>query len=287
MSQVRLVIVSGLSGSGKSVALHTLEDAGFYCIDNLPVKLLEEFAKYARTSGHRTGDRFGVGIDARNAPEDLRRLPEILARLHATGVDSELIFLYADETTLIRRFSETRRRHPLADDDHPLADALKMERELLEPLREEALWVLDTSHTSVHDLRSLVFERLTGEPASLSVLVESFGYKHGIPTDADYVFDARCLPNPHWEPQLRPHTGRDEAVRRFLEDQPETATLYRQIHDLVAQWIPTYLREGRTYLTVAIGCTGGQHRSVYLAERLAADLRTACDHVALRHRELS
>ncbi len=287
MADVRLVIISGLSGSGKSVALHTLEDAGYYCIDNLPVKLLTDFAGYALTSGHRTGDRFGVGIDARNPPEDLQSLPDTLPQLRAGGVDSELIFLYADETTLVRRFSETRRRHPLADDDHTLADALKLERELLGPLREEAHWVLDTTHTSVHNLRSLVFERLAGEPATLSILVESFGYKHGVPTDADYVFDARCLPNPHWEPQLRPHTGRDAPVRGFLEAQPDTEALYRQIHGMILHWIPTYLREGHTYLTVAIGCTGGQHRSVYLAERLAADLRTACDHVALRHRELS
>ncbi|MFP4147492.1 MAG: RNase adapter RapZ, partial [Halorhodospira sp.] len=269
MSTVRLIIVTGLSGSGKSIALHTLEDAGYYCIDNLPVSLIGEFARYALHSDAPTGERFAVGIDARNPPQDLQQLPGTLEGLEAQGIQTELLFLYAEDPILMRRYSETRRRHPLAEGDQPLADALGAERNLLEPLREAADWSIDTSRTTVHNLRALIAERVAGERTGLSVLVQSFGFKHGVPTDADYVFDARCLPNPHWEPRLRALTGRDEAVRDFLESQPETETLFTQIHELIRCWLPIYQAGGRSYLTVAIGCTGGQHRSVYLAERLA------------------
>ncbi len=286
MSDVRLIIVTGLSGSGKSVALHTLEDAGYYCIDNLPVSLIDEFADYALHSDAPIGERFAVGIDARNPARDLRQLPGNLARLGEQGISTELLFLYAEDAILMRRYSETRRRHPLAEGEQPLADALGAERALLEPLREAADWSMDTSRTTVHDLRALIAERVAGERSGLSVLVQSFGFKHGVPTDADYVFDTRCLPNPHWEKELRSQTGRDAEVRAFLESQPETETLLTQIHDLVSHWLPTYQAAGRSYLTVAIGCTGGQHRSVYLAERLAAALRPACSHISLRHREL-
>lgn len=286
MSTVRLIITTGLSGSGKSVALHTLEDAGFYCIDNLPVRLLRSFAAYAVSSGTRTGDRFAVGVDARNPPADLQELPEILKELEEDGFETRCLFLYAEERILMQRYSETRRRHPLADEGRSLADALRMEREILEPLRDRADWVMDTSRTYVHGLRQLVQKRLVDAPPQLSILVESFGYKHGVPTDADYVFDARCLPNPHWEPQLRPYTGRDAPVQAFLESLSDTNELYEQIRGMLRRWLPRYVQEGRTYVTAAIGCTGGQHRSVYLAERLARDFRDHDYHVVLKHREL-
>ncbi len=287
MSSVHLIIVTGLSGSGKSVALHTLEDAGYYCIDNLPVSLIDDLADYALHSDAPTGERFAVGIDARNPTRDLQRLPETLEQISEQGISTELLFLYAEDPILMRRYSETRRRHPLAEGEKPLTDALEAERTLLEPLREAADWSMDTSRTTVHDLRALISERVAGERSGLSVLIQSFGFKHGVPTDADYVFDARCLPNPHWEQQLRSHTGRDAEVCAFLESQPETETLFTQIRDLVGHWLPTYEAAGRSYLTVAIGCTGGQHRSVYLAERLTAALRPVCSHISLRHRELS
>lgn len=285
MSRISLVIITGLSGSGKSVALHTLEDAGYYCIDNLPVRLLKDFATYAATSGERTGEKFAVGVDARNPPSDLEQLPERLDELRAEGIETRLLFLYADERVLMQRYSETRRRHPLAEEGRSLGDALALERQLLEPLREQADWAVDTSRTHLHALRHLVHQRLAEAPAGLSVLVESFGYKHGVPSDADYVFDARCLPNPHWEPQLRARTGQDPEVEAFLEALSDTQTLYDQIHDLLAHWLPRFAQEGRTYVTAAIGCTGGQHRSVYLAERLARDLRAGGYHVVLKHRE--
>ncbi|WP_201242349.1 RNase adapter RapZ [Halorhodospira halophila] len=287
MSELRLIVVSGLSGSGKSVALHTLEDAGYYCIDNLPVSLIGELARYAQNRDAPTGERFAVGLDARNPPRDLQRLPETLTALREQGIATEVLFLYAEDAILMRRYSETRRRHPLAEGDQPLADALRAERALLEPLREVADWSIDTSRTTVHDLRGLISERVAGERSAVSVLVQSFGFKHGIPTDADYVFDARCLPNPHWEPRLRAYTGRDDSVRAFLEAQPETETLFDQIDTMIRHWLPVHQQSGRSYLTVAIGCTGGQHRSVYLAERLAAALQADCSHVTLRHRELS
>ncbi len=286
MSETRLVVVTGLSGSGKSVALHTLEDAGYYCIDNLPVSLIEALAEYILGGGAGGTERFAVGIDARNPRRDLERLPQTLSRLGERGIRSEVLFLYAEDDILMRRYSETRRRHPLAEGEQPLAEALRAERDLLEPVREAADWALDTSRTSAHDLRALIVERVAGERRGLSVLVTSFGYKHGVPSDADYVLDARCLPNPHWEPTLRSLTGRDPDVRAFLEAQPETEALYGQIEHLVTYWLPAHRRLGRSYLTVAIGCTGGQHRSVYLAERLAGALQEELDNVSLRHREL-
>ncbi|MBK1734080.1 RNase adaptor protein RapZ [Halorhodospira abdelmalekii] len=287
MAPVRLIIVSGLSGSGKSVALHTLEDAGFYCIDNLPVSLITDFARYAlRNPSQTTDHQYAVGIDARNPRSDLQSLPERLNALEGQ-ITPELLFLYADDAILMRRYSETRRRHPLADPDRPLSEALRRERQLLEPLRESAAWSIDTSHLNVHDLRALIYAQLAGERPQLALLIESFGFKHGVPSDADYVFDARCLPNPHWVPELRPKTGRDPEVRAFLADFPETATLYGQIRDMITHWLPTYRDAGRCYLTIAIGCTGGQHRSVYLAERLAAELTEHCNRLTLRHRELS
>jgi UPF0042 nucleotide-binding protein len=285
---MKLVIVSGLSGSGKSVALHTLEDIGFYCIDNLPIGLLADFGRHITEMRPRPHERYAVGIDARNGADDLARFPRILDELKGRGVRNEIIFLQAADDALIKRFSETRRRHPLSLPNRPLAEAIQGEAELLAPIMERADLVIDTTSTTVHQLRELVRDRLDRrEDGRLSLLFESFGYKHGVPKDADFVFDVRCLPNPHWEPRLRPLTGRDADVCRYLETQTIVERMYRQIRDFVAEWLPSFERESRSYLTVAIGCTGGQHRSVYLAERLAEHFRQQSDNVVVRHRELA
>lgn len=284
---MRLIIISGLSGSGKSVALNTLEDGGFYCIDNLPVAMLPAFGGYIEQTGRLSANRYAVGIDARNSPEDLARLPSILDDLAARSVDMELLFLDADYDTLLKRFSETRRRHPLSSPDRPLGEAIQQERDLLLPLLERADLFIDTTQTTVHQLREMVRERVLRERIETSLLFTSFGYKHGAPADADFVFDARCLPNPHWEPGLRPLTGRDPAVADYLAQQADVRDWLDDVGGLLKRWIPAFERENRSYLTVAVGCTGGQHRSVYLVERLAERFRGERSSVTVRHRELS
>lgn len=284
----QLVIISGLSGSGKTVALHTLEDTGYYCIDNLPVSMLAAYGRHIRDLP--TGDQtpHAVGIDARNRPDDLKRFDTILQELRDQGIRARIVFLTADETTLIKRFSETRRRHPLSGKDIPLADAIGREHHLLTPIQSKADLVIDTTATTIHQLRELVRKRLARTVPGLSILFQSFGFKHGIPGDADFVFDVRCLPNPHWEPTLRPLTGKDPEVVDYLEEQPEVIRMGTQIREFLSEWIPHFERENRSYLTVAIGCTGGQHRSVYLAEMLGAYFRRRHgQHVTVRHRELS
>jgi RNase adapter protein RapZ len=283
----RLIIVSGLSGSGKTVALHTLEDAGYYCIDNLPISLLSGLGAHLGLLGTDGGQDFAVGIDARNRPGDLQQFPSFLDHLRAHGVKTEIVFLTADDATLIKRFSETRRRHPLSADDRPLAEAIAVERHLLSPIQERADLLVDTTTTTLHQLRDIINERLGGHHARLSILFQSFGFKHGVPADADFVFDVRCLPNPHWEPALRPLTGRDQPVAEYLEAQPQVEQMYVHIRDFLAHWIPAFERDNRSYLTIAIGCTGGQHRSVYLSERLAANFARQFGQVSMRHRELS
>ena len=285
--RLRLIIVSGLSGSGKTVALHTLEDAGYYCIDNLPVALLAGLGDHLNLLGEAGNQDFAVGIDARNRPVELERFPCILKQLAGQGVETEIVYLTADDATLIKRFSETRRRHPLSADDRPLAEAIAVERHLLSPIQERADLLVDTTATTLHQLRDVISERLGGDRSKLSILFQSFGFKHGVPADADFVFDVRCLPNPHWEPALRPLTGRDQPVATYLESQPSVDLMYRQIRDFLAEWIPAFERDNRSYLTIAIGCTGGQHRSVYLAERLAGHFSRQWGQVSMRHRELS
>ncbi|RZU97877.1 RNase adapter RapZ [Spiribacter vilamensis] len=281
---MRLIIVSGLSGSGKSVALATLEDSGFYCIDNLPVDLLDAFGRHISDDGGNTD--YAVGIDARNRPMSLSRFPGILDALANQGIRTEIVFLDADDATLLKRFSETRRRHPLSGPDMPLNEAIRGERERLLPLNERADLTVDTSRTTLHELRRIIRTRLAESGNHLSVQLESFGYKHGTPTDADFVFDSRCLPNPHWEPELRPLTGRDAAVSAFLADSPLVSRYLRQIRCFMDDWLPVFETENRSYLTVGIGCTGGQHRSVYLIEALATHLREQDIGVTVRHREL-
>jgi UPF0042 nucleotide-binding protein len=284
---VKLVIVSGLSGSGKSVALHTLEDLGYYCIDNLPAGLLSVLA-LELSQAPTPVQNAAVGIDARNLPQALQQFSEILGQLEQRGISSEILFLNCETETLIKRFSETRRRHPLSNSGASLADAVERERVLLEPIAQRADLFIDTSQTNIHQLRDLVLSRVARENTSrLSLLFESFGYKHGIPRDADFVFDARCLPNPHWQPELRPLSGRDNAVARYLESDPQVATMHQQLCSFLEQWIPAFEAGNRSYLTIAIGCTGGQHRSVYLIERLAGHFQPHYPNVVIRHRELS
>ncbi|AGY92524.1 hypothetical protein SPICUR_07820 [Spiribacter curvatus] len=281
---MRLIIVSGLSGSGKSVALATLEDSGFYCIDNLPVDLLDAFGRHIAESGDDTD--YAVGIDARNRPLSLGRFPGILDALADQGISTEIVFLDADDDTLLKRFSETRRRHPLSGPDMPLNEAIRGERQRLMPLNERADLTVDTSRTTLHELRRIIRTRLAESGNHLSVQLESFGYKHGSPTDADFVFDSRCLPNPHWQPDLRALTGRDAAVSDFLTDSPLVSRYLKQIRSFMDDWLPVFEAENRSYLTVGIGCTGGQHRSVYLIEALATHLRDQAISVTVRHREL-
>lgn len=285
---MRLIVVSGLSGSGKTIALQAMEDMGIYCIDNLPFKLLPSLAAHLKNATRLQYKDAAVGIDARNLADDFEEFPAVLEQVRAEGVQCEILFLTADDPTLLKRFSETRRKHPLSDTSVPLNEAIKAERQLLLPVAADADWHLDTSHTNVHQLRTLVRERLgrSGQQ-TLSLLFSSFGYKHGVPADADFVFDVRCLPNPYWEPHLRPLTGIDADVRTFLEQQPAVGRMFEGIRDFLEIWVPHFEAENRSYMTVAVGCTGGYHRSVYMVERLGAHFRAIRGNVLTRHRELS
>jgi len=284
---MKLVVISGVSGSGKSTALHVLEDLDYYCIDNLPVGLLPAFAEQVQGPTNEVIRYAAIGIDARNLPAELHRFPYILEQLKNKGVVVEIIFIDADDNILLKRFSETRRKHPLTQQEIPLIEAIKKERELLDPIAIRADLIIDTSLTNIYQLRDLVKQRISGSTSqSLSLLFESFGFKHGLPSDADFVFDIRCLPNPHWETSLRELTGLDQPVIDFLDEQPIVAEMYDHIHHFMQTWIPRFEAENRSYLTVAIGCTGGQHRSVYLAHELADTFKTTRDNVSVRHRDL-
>jgi len=275
-----LLLIGGVSGSGKSVALAALEDSGYYAVNNLPLPLLAETIAHLRNAGH---DRVAVGLDAKTAP-GLGELPDALDALRDAGCSVRFLFLDTRTETLVKRFSETRRRHPFSSQSRTLTEAIEYERKLLAPVRPLAR-VFDTSETSAASLRQWIKDFISVDPTKLTLLFESFGYKHGVPLDADLVFDVRCLPNPHYEPALQALTGRDPEVVEFLESLPEVERMYGDIFHFVSSWLPDYARDNRNYLTVAIGCTGGQHRSVYLVERLA--LFFAPRHqVQIRHREL-
>ncbi|MDP2323230.1 MAG: RNase adapter RapZ [Gammaproteobacteria bacterium] len=284
---MRLIIVSGLSGSGKTVALHHFEDLGFYCIDNVPAALLATIVSEITATEDPLYANLAIGIDARNRAADLARLPEVLRDLRARNVRCEVIFLHADDKVLLKRYGETRRKHPLSAAGLSLREAIDRERQLLDPIIASAELVLDTTRTSVYELRDIIRRRVGAhEQAGLSILIESFGYKHGIPADADFVFDMRCLPNPYWEMSLRHLTGRDEKVVEFLNAADSVQGMYGDILAFLDRRIPEYIDFNRNYLTVAIGCTGGQHRSVYMAEKLAAELATRYSPVVTRHNEL-
>ena len=286
--EMRLIIVSGLSGSGKSVALHILEDLGYYCIDNLPAALLKSLLAEVTRPGEQPTPRIAVGVDARNRMSDLESLPEVIDELRKVGVQTDVLFLQASDDILLKRYGETRRRHPLANHGTELRAAIATERELLGPIINSTDLAIDTSRTSVYELAEIIRERVDRRKSSmLSVLIESFGFKHGIPADADFVFDLRCLPNPYWTTELRALTGQDEAVKTFLDDQPVFQQMYEDVLSFLSRWIPDYVSFDRAYLTVALGCTGGQHRSVYMADKLAAALREIHDPVLTRHNEIS
>ncbi len=288
LAAMQLILISGLSGSGKSIALNVLEDAGYYCVDNLPAPLLPQLVEQLRGDGYK---KAAVAVDMRGGASTAA-LPAQLGDLHNQGIESRFIFLDARDGVLIQRFSETRRRHPLADQDTTLAEAILRERGGLEDIAALGHHI-DTSNLRPSALRAYIkdFAALNDQTAdtTLTLLFESFGFKHGLPLDADLVFDIRCLPNPHYEPLLRPLTGLDPAVAEFLEAQPEVLRMAEDIRRFVAEWLPAYTRDSRSYLTVAIGCTGGQHRSVYFAERLAAYFRQLTPpqaQVLVRHRAL-
>lgn len=264
-----------------------LEDLGYYCIDNLPAGLLATVAESTIATGDAIYERLAVGIDARNRPEELKRVPEVVESLRKAGVACELVFLHASRTTLMQRYSETRRKHPLSGDSVALGEAIETERRLLAPVAATADLTVDSSRTSVHELRELVRERVHGAEATTSVLFRSFGFKSGIPVDADFVFDVRCLPNPYWEPSLKRHTGLDPAVVEWLESHPLVHEMRNDITGFLERWLPEFERSSRSYLTVAIGCTGGMHRSVYMVEKVAAHFREHRDHVLVRHDELA
>ncbi|HTI96454.1 MAG TPA: RNase adapter RapZ [Rudaea sp.] len=280
----RLIIVSGMSGSGKTIALRALEDMDYYCVDNLPGALLPAFVDEAMRAG--VHPRLAVGIDVRNRPQELGRLPAILADLARRDIELRLIFFDARDEVLLKRYSDTRRRHPLTGEGVSLGDAIARERVLLEPVKAVAERSIDTSDLNVHQLRRLIAMELGMAGGPLSLLFESFAYKRGVPADADFVFDARCLPNPHWEASLRPLSGRDAAVRAWLEGKPDVGRYLAQVRDFLDAWLPRFEAENRSYVTICIGCTGGRHRSVYLAEQLAAHFRTAREQVLTFHREL-
>ena len=277
---MRLILVSGLSGAGKSIALDVLEDGGYYCVDNLPATLLLDVAAFLAAAGH---ERTAVSVDARSAA--LAALPESVARLKAKGTDCRVLFLEADTQTLMRRFSETRRRHPLTVEGLALDEAITRERALLADVAALGHRI-DTSELQPRVLRQWIRDLLGLGAGSLTLLFESFAFRDGIPLDADWVVDARMLPNPHYEPALRPLTGRDAAVSAFLDGQPSVQRLLGDVRDFLGRWLPEIVKENRSYLTVAIGCTGGRHRSVYLAERLAAAFAPDW-RVLVRHRGLA
>ena len=283
----QLIVVSGMSGSGKSVALKTLEDLGFYCVDNLPAELLPGFVRSV-AGGEDIPGKLAVGIDVRNRNSDLARIPEWLSAVGAMGLDPRLVFFDTEDTVLLRRYADTRRRHPLSHLGLALADAISLERQVLKPLRQVADIVIDTSELNVHQLRRRVITDFgLGGDETLSLLFESFAYRRGVPPDADFVFDARVLPNPHWDPVLRPLSGRDHAVREHLDQHPEVLAFAGQVAAFLDEWLPRLRSDTRSYATIAFGCTGGRHRSVYLAERLAAHFRDReWGEVAVHHREL-
>jgi UPF0042 nucleotide-binding protein len=284
---MRLIIVSGLSGSGKSVALHVLEDLGYYCVDNMPAALLKAVVEEVTSGGEAPSQLIAVGVDARNRGKDLEALPQLIDDLRQQGLQTELLFLQSDDDILLKRYSESRRRHPLAGHGTALRVAIDSERQVLSPVLNSAALIIDTTRTSVYELADAIRERVDRRrDNSLSVLIESFGFKNGIPADADFIFDMRCLPNPYWTLELRGLTGEHHEVTEFLDAQPAFAAMFDDILAFLKRWIPEYKSVHRSYLTVAIGCTGGQHRSVYMTDKLADGLRSLHDPVLTRHNDI-
>lgn len=281
----KLVLVTGLSGGGKSTALKALEDISCYCVDNLPAALLPEFARQIKAHPKQFS-RVALGVDARSPEKDLEEIPKWLDKLSAAGLSYQLLFLTADEKSIIKRFSETRRRHPLISDQHALPQAIAREKELLDGLRQKADWVIDTSDTNIHQLRRQVWKCVGGENGTMTVVLESFAFKHGVPQDVDFIFDARILPNPYWVETLREHSGIDQPVRDWLEQDEAVEGMLKDILEFLKTWLPKFQLSQRSYVTVGIGCTGGRHRSVYLVDRLAKGLTADFKNLLIHHREM-
>ncbi len=281
-----LAIISGRSGSGKTTALHVLEDAGYYAIDNLPAALLPALVEQTQDQALTEYDRIAVCIDARNAAADLERFEELLDSF-PDDINIDVIYLDANSEELLKRFSETRRKHPLSNRFTALQEALEAEKELLAPIANGATLTIETSQMNIYELRDIVRQRVVGdETGSMAILFESFGFKRGIPTDADIVYDVRCLPNPHWHKDLRTQTGLDRDVILFLESQHSVNDMFHDICSYLQRWLPEFQVNNRSYVTIGIGCTGGQHRSVYMSERLMRHFTPRFDNVQVRHREL-
>ena len=281
---ISLTIISGRSGSGKSTALHVLEDIGHYCIDNLPVTLLRPLID--RLTRDQSIQNVAVGIDARNIAEDLVEFPEVVLSFDEALVTSKIIYLDSLSSSLVERFSETRRKHPLSDHKRDLREALDYERNLLSPISGMADLSIDTTDLTIHELRDLVKSRIAHRAHEFALLFQSFAYKNGVPVDADIVFDVRCLPNPHWKENLRNMTGLDEPVKQFLDEQNDFREMLTDLTTLLQSWLPRFKENNRSYMTIAIGCTGGQHRSVYTCLKLFHHFTPQWDNVQIRHREL-
>ena len=284
---MNLIIIRGSSVSGKTTCLHVLEDLGFYCVDNIPASLLAVLS--TRLSADNLNlDQVAVSIDARNISDDLKQFPQIYSTLKTQKIDGQIIFLDADDNTLLKRFSETRRKHPLSNDKIGLLEAIVCEKELLEPITILADLTINTTNMSLHQLRDIIKNRVAEHDSKgLALQFQSFGFKHGVPMDADMVFDARCLPNPYWIPELRPHTGLDLPVITFLEQQADVHEMFTDIKAYLERWLPRIQANNRSYITVAIGCTGGQHRSVYLCEKLKQHFNSSSYNAQVRHKELA
>ncbi len=280
-----LVVLSGLSGGGKTIALRTFEDLGYYCVDNLPAELMPALVQ-TLTGDPQGPRRIALGVDIRNRGGEMERIPGILAALAGAGTPAELIFLGACDEVLLKRYSDTRRRHPLSILGLSLSGAIAHERTLLKPLSNIADRQLDTSTMNVHQLRGWIATEYGIRGEGLTLMFESFAFRRGLPADADFVFDARCLPNPHWDPALRPLSGKDHAVRTYLQSQPLAGRYLDDLRTLLETWLPHFVHADRSYVTVSIGCTGGRHRSVYLVERLAEHFRPLYPQVLCFHREL-
>ncbi len=284
---MKLIIISGLSGSGKTVALHTLEDEDYYCVDNLPLGLLTDFVKQMLNQKIRLYNNIAVGIDARSHADDLHEFSHIIEKVQHQDIEIEIIYIQAERETLIKRFSDTRRKHPLTHKGLSLSEAIDIERTLLKSVAREADLYVDTSYTNIHQLRKHIKDLVAPRNhTGLAVLFQSFGFKNGAPIDSDFVFDVRCLPNPHWEPELRKLTGQDPEVIAFLQSQNDVHEMLGYLRDYLNFLIPKFASQNRFYLTISVGCTGGQHRSVFIAEQLHDDFKTQLSNVSLRHREL-
>ena len=283
-----LIIISGMSGSGKTIALRTMEDLDFYCVDNLPIDMLSQLVQHI-SNNEQDYSRVSVGIDIRNSESALKDLPNIIKGIDRAVIDVKIIFLNSNDKTLLKRYSETRRAHPLSSKkyNYSLSQAIKQERVLLEPLASSSNLLIDTSETTAPQLRDKIWRHVSqNTDGNLSLLLQSFAFKRGVPFDADFVFDARCLPNPFWQKDLREYCGKDKPIQHFLDSKDIVIEFYNDIFTLINKWIPSFEEHDRSYLTIAIGCTGGKHRSVYLAEKLFYQLKKKHNNILVQHREL-